>query len=113
MEPADFPVPETLPVVIGVRGARHNNLRDLDVDVPLWRTVAVVGVSGAGKTSLALGTLYAEGMHRVPEGPDHLQPPPAAPGPAAGRRPDRAPAPGTGAAPATAGPRAAEHGRHD
>jgi len=36
--------------------------------VPLWRTVAVVGVSGSGKTSLAIGTLYAEGMHRFLEG---------------------------------------------
>jgi excinuclease ABC subunit A len=61
-------VPETLPTVIGVRGARHNNLQDVDVDVPLWRTVAVVGVSGSGKTSLAIGTLYAEGMHRFLEG---------------------------------------------
>ncbi len=61
-------MPETLPTVIGVRGARHNNLQDVDVDVPLWRTVAVVGVSGSGKTSLAIGTLYAEGMHRFLEG---------------------------------------------
>jgi len=35
--------------------------------VPLWRTVAVVGVSGSGKTSLAKGTLYAEGLHRFPQ----------------------------------------------
>ncbi len=64
----DLGVPETLPTVIGVHGARHNNLQDVDVDVPLWRTVAVVGVSGSGKTSLAIGTLYAEGMHRFLEG---------------------------------------------
>jgi excinuclease ABC subunit A len=64
----DIPVPDTLPTVIGVRGARHNNLQDVDVDVPLWRTVAVVGVSGSGKTSLAIGTLYAEGMHRFLDG---------------------------------------------
>jgi excinuclease ABC subunit A len=68
MTAADFGTPETLPAVIGVRGARHNNLGDIDVDVPLWRTVAVVGVSGSGKTSLAMGTLYAEGLHRFLEG---------------------------------------------
>src|SRR3984885_3717221 len=61
----EFPRPGELPDAIAVRGARRNNLRDIDVDVPLWRTVAVVGVSGSGKTSLAMGTLYAEGLQRL------------------------------------------------
>src|SRR6201996_5395336 len=63
----DFP-PGALPGAISVHGARHNNLREVDVEVPLWRTVAIVGVSGSGKTSLAIGTLYAEGMQRFLEG---------------------------------------------
>ena len=68
MTAAELSEPGTLPTVIAVRGARHNSLQDVDVDVPLWRTVAVVGVSGSGKTSLAIGTLYAEGLHRFLEG---------------------------------------------
>ncbi len=63
-----LPAPQDLPQVIAVRGARQNNLKDIDVDVPLWRVVAVVGVSGSGKTSLAIGTLYAEGLQRLLDG---------------------------------------------
>src|SRR6201996_8336391 len=59
---------DRLPAAIEARGVRHNNLRDLDVDIPLWCVVAVVGVSGSGKSSLATGTLYAEGMQRFLEG---------------------------------------------
>src|SRR6202020_778267 len=57
-----------LALAIGARGVRLNNLRDLDVDVPLWCVVAVAGVSGSGKSSLAMGTLFAEGMQRFLEG---------------------------------------------
>src|SRR5450432_456812 len=57
-----------LPAFIEARGVRHNNLRDLDVDIPLWCVVTIAGVSGSGKSSLAMGTLYAEGMQRFLEG---------------------------------------------
>ncbi|MGP9843034.1 hypothetical protein [Brachybacterium sp. 107] len=52
------------PTAIEVRGARVHNLRDLDVDVPLHRVVGIAGVSGYGKSSLAMGVLYAEGSRR-------------------------------------------------
>jgi len=55
------------PTAIEVRGARVHNLRDLDVDVPLHRVVGIAGVSGSGKSSLAMGVLYAEGSRRYLE----------------------------------------------
>ncbi|WP_152351498.1 excinuclease ABC subunit UvrA [Brachybacterium subflavum] len=55
------------PTTIEVRGARVHNLRDVDVDVPLDSLVAIAGVSGSGKSSLALGVLYAEGSRRYVE----------------------------------------------
>ncbi len=55
------------PAYIQVRGARVHNLKNIDVDIPLHRIVAVAGVSGSGKSSLALGVLYAEGSRRYLE----------------------------------------------
>ena len=50
-----------------VRGARVHNLKNIDVDIPLNRIVGIAGVSGSGKSSLALGVLYAEGSRRYLE----------------------------------------------
>ncbi len=50
-----------------VRGARVHNLKNIDVDIPLNQIVGVAGVSGSGKSSLALGVLYAEGSRRYLE----------------------------------------------
>src|SRR5215469_9364565 len=52
---------------IVVRGARQNNLKNLDLDVPLNELVVVTGVSGSGKSSLVFDTLYAEGQRRYVE----------------------------------------------
>ena len=52
---------------IRVRGARENNLRDVDVDVPRDSIVAFTGVSGSGKSSLAFGTIFAEAQRRFLE----------------------------------------------
>lgn len=57
----------SLPLAIAVRGARVHNLKNIDVDVPLNQLVAIAGVSGSGKSSLALGVLYAEGSRRYME----------------------------------------------
>ena len=50
-----------------IRGARVHNLKNVDVDVPLGKIVGIAGVSGSGKSSLALGVLYAEGSRRYLE----------------------------------------------
>lgn len=55
------------PQTIEVRGARVHNLKNIDIDIPLGELVGVAGVSGSGKSSLALGVLYAEGSRRYLE----------------------------------------------
>ena len=55
------------PKLIKVRGARVHNLKNIDVDVPLEGITGIAGVSGSGKSSLALGVLYAEGSRRYLE----------------------------------------------
>ncbi|MEL6449483.1 MAG: excinuclease ABC subunit UvrA [Pseudomonadota bacterium] len=52
---------------IAVRGARQNNLRNVDIDLPLGELIVVTGVSGSGKSSLAFDTIYAEGQRRYVE----------------------------------------------
>ena len=55
------------PKKIKVRGARVHNLKNIDIDIPLHEIVGIAGVSGSGKSSLALGVLYAEGSRRYLE----------------------------------------------
>ncbi|MBF4612968.1 excinuclease ABC subunit UvrA [Curtobacterium sp. VKM Ac-1376] len=62
--PDDRPGPDDF---IRVRGARENNLRAVDVDIPRDRIVAFTGVSGSGKSSLAFGTVFAEAQRRFLE----------------------------------------------
>jgi excinuclease ABC subunit A len=52
---------------IEIRGARVHNLKNVDVDIPLGKIVGIAGVSGSGKSSLALGVLYSEGSRRYLE----------------------------------------------
>lgn len=55
------------PTYIRIRGGRVHNLKNIDVDIPLHKIVGIAGVSGSGKSSLALGILYAEGSRRYLE----------------------------------------------
>src|SRR5216117_555095 len=52
---------------IRLRGVRHNNLKNFDLDLPLNQLVVVTGLSGSGKSSLAFDTLFAEGQRRYIE----------------------------------------------
>lgn len=63
----DSPSATRGPIAIEVHGARVHNLKNIDVSVPLGELVAIAGVSGSGKSSLALGVLYAEGSRRYME----------------------------------------------
>ena len=58
---------KNLPTHIQIRGARAHNLKNIDVDIPLHKITGIAGVSGSGKSSLALGVLYAEGSRRYLE----------------------------------------------
>ncbi len=66
-EPSSEPMRFTEPETIEVRGARVHNLKDISLEVPLRHLVGIAGVSGSGKSSLALGVLYAEGSRRYLE----------------------------------------------
>ena len=61
------PAPQADSGFIRIRGARQNNLKNLDLDIPTRELVVVTGVSGSGKSSLVFDTLYAEGQRRYVE----------------------------------------------
>ena len=50
-----------------IRGARENNLKNIDIDLPKNKLIVMTGVSGSGKSSLAFDTIYAEGQRRYVE----------------------------------------------
>ena len=49
---------------IRLRGVRHNNLKNFDLDIPIGKLTVITGLSGSGKSSLAFDTLFAEGQRR-------------------------------------------------
>src|SRR5215218_8980829 len=55
------------PAVIRLRGVRHHNLKNFDLDLPIGKLIVVTGLSGSGKSSLAFDTLFAEGQRRYIE----------------------------------------------
>src|ERR1700684_397013 len=61
------PLDPTCADAIRIRGARQNNLKNLDLDIPINELIVVTGVSGSGKSSLVFDTLYAEGQRRYVE----------------------------------------------
>ena len=62
-----FPSPRILHNHILIKGARQNNLKGFDLQMPLNELIVVTGVSGSGKSSLAFDTIYAEGQRRYVE----------------------------------------------
>jgi len=64
---AGRPLQSVLRQAIRIRGARQNNLKNIDIDIPTGELVVVTGVSGSGKSSLVFDTLYAEGQRRYVE----------------------------------------------
>ena len=61
-------MPKSAPVpAIRLRGVRHNNLKNFDLDLPLGQLIVITGLSGSGKSSLAFDTLFAEGQRRYIE----------------------------------------------
>src|SRR5690554_476565 len=64
---SDFPAPASAPEAIEIRGARVHNLKNVTVSFPRHQLIVVTGVSGSGKSSLTMDTLFAEGQRRYAE----------------------------------------------
>src|SRR5690348_9937335 len=67
MKPRDLKLSRRTGECIHIHGARQNNLKNLDLSIPLNELIVVTGVSGSGKSSLVFDTLYAEGQRRYVE----------------------------------------------